>query len=513
MLSSKPIIYSDSSKIEIIGKHILVFEDKSKKLNIDDLIGYDDIKFDSINSDVLNLGVSKANFWLKFSIKNELKNSNLLLELNQALLDLVEFYKIDEYGNISIIKINENQPIKDRKHKHPNYIFDINIAQNKTEKFFLKIYSSEQIIIPIALGKAELIQESIYSKDLLAGIFTGVILIMFIYNLFIFISTKDESYLYYVSYIILLGITHMTLQGYTHKYIWPNAKEVVKYSVPLLSSSVGIAAMLFVKNFLQTKLHVPTLNKTINISILIFCISIFLSILNFQILSFQLMQINTVISSLVVFYIGYKLIKKGFRLAKFFMPAWSFLLFGSIIFLLKDFAVLPFNTFTHYSMQFGSILEVSLLSFALADRIKVLKEEKENAQAKELKEREAKERILMAQAKTLKVKVFEATKELQTKNNKLQAAYRNLEVAKSELIQKEKITALGLMAAGTAHEFNNANTIVKLALDVIEINMKYFEDYLNLIDEILPQAKEIEEQLKNSKYLKKKLNMKPSHLI
>ena len=84
-------------------------------------------------------------------------------------------------------------------------------------------------------------------------------------------------------------------------------------------------------------------------------------------------------------------------------------------------------------------MEVVLLSFALADRIKILKAEKEVAQAQELKQRKENELILKDQAETLKLRVNEATEQLKTQNSELQLAYSQLENTKAELIQKEKL--------------------------------------------------------------------------
>jgi len=498
-----PVVYSENTGSTIIGKYVWILNDKSNKLTFDEILVSD--QFNKSKSDAPNLGVSSSNFWLLFSVKNESSSSNLLLELAQPTLDKIELYTIFKNGKHTSYKTGEDQPFNQRKYKHPNYIFDLHIPQNTTQTYLMKVIGSEQIILPLTLGKSELIHESIYSKDLISGIFAGIIIIMFIYNLFIYFTTRDESYLYYVAYIILLGLTHMTLQGYTHKYIWPNSTWFIKYSIPLLSSSAGIAALLFVKNFLQTKQYVPILNKIINFSIGVFYISILLSILNRHLESFQLMQINTTLSSLLVLHVGYRVLIKGFRPAKFFMLAWSFLLGGAIVFLLKDFGIIPYNTLTNYSMQFASMIEVALLSFALADRINILKAEKEVAQTEELKQRKENQDILKNQAEKLTIQVNEATEELKTKNDKLEKAYRQVEATKAELIQKEKIAAVGRMAAGMSHGFNNDNTTVKLALGVIQLNTSLHQGYIDYLHEILPQAKNIDTQLQALENYKKEI--------
>jgi len=51
---------------------------------------------------------------------------------------------------------------------------------------------------------------------------------------------------------------------------------------------------------------------------------------------------------------------------------------------LRNFGILPFNTLTNYSSQLGISLMVTFLSLALADRINIMKEEKQQMQAESL---------------------------------------------------------------------------------------------------------------------------------
>jgi two-component system NtrC family sensor kinase len=291
----------------------------------------------------------------------------------------------------------------------------------------------------------------------------------------------------------------------------PDFPEWANKSVTLFPSIAGIAAIEFIKNFLRTKDKVPLLNKVGTVLEFVFLLSICLLLFDLPIKSFKIMQTNTMLLSIYALYIGYKIMKLGYRPAKFFLLAWTILWIGAFIYVLKDYGILPYNNFTNYTLPAGSAIEVVLLSFALADRINILKEEKETAQAEELKQREENQEILLKQADTLKYKVKEATTELRNKNNKLEIAYRRIEAAEVELIQKEKISALGLMAAGTSHEFNNANTSIQLAVDVITLNTDLQEKYDHKIDGILSQASNLEPQLTDLETFKKEIEYNSIH--
>ena len=259
---------------------------------------------------------------------------------------------------------------------------------------------------------------------------------------------------------------------------------------------------------MKTKEGTKRINYILNIIIGLFIISAILPLFKKYHIGYQGVQLSTAASSFFGLYVGFYRLRGGYKPAKYFIVGWSALLIGAFMYVLKDIGLLPYNFITVNSMQIGSAMEVVLLSFALADRINILKEEKEIAQAEELKQRREKQQILLKQADTLKYKVKRATSALQSKTDKLEAAYKLIEAAKSDLIQREKMSALTLMAAGTSHEFNNANTKIQLAVDILELNSDLQLNYVEKLHEILPKAKGIEMELDDLEAYKKKIDFK-----
>ena len=79
---------------------------------------------------------------------------------------------------------------------------------------------------------------------------------------------------------------------------------------------------------------------------------------------------------LIVFFSG----RKCYKPAYFYFVAWTFFLAGIIIFSLRNIGILPYTTFSTYVLYIGSAIEVIMLSTALADRINILRKEKEESQ-------------------------------------------------------------------------------------------------------------------------------------
>ena len=77
----------------------------------------------------------------------------------------------------------------------------------------------------------------------------------------------------------------------------------------------------------------------------------------------------------IVLGMGGYLLVKGNYWARYFMAAWSILLFGALVYVLTVFGVLPHNHLTATAIQIGSVAEAILQSLGLAAKMANLKRE------------------------------------------------------------------------------------------------------------------------------------------
>ncbi len=103
----------------------------------------------------------------------------------------------------------------------------------------------------------------------------------------------------------------------------------------------------------------------------------------------------------------------GISTAKYFLVAFSLLILGILAALFKNFGILPRVFLTEYSIQMGSAIELIMLSLALAENVKLLKAEKEEAQALLFDELKEKSRLQELANIELEQKVHERTAEIQ----------------------------------------------------------------------------------------------------
>jgi signal transduction histidine kinase len=467
-----------------------------------------------VESNVPNLGVSETTWWVEFNIRSECEDQLFLTVQKPSLDSLTLLEMID--GKLSVVsELGDFVEINNRLFPTPNYIFQLPIEKHEMKSFVLKVRSFDQIQLPLIVSSSEQIIDDVSQQQMLFGLFSGVLFVMFFYNLFLFISTRDRSYLYYVIYILIVYLTQADIMGFAYQYIWPGCQNIERYSLVVLSSLVGLAAILFFNTFLNVKSSVPTAYRIIFVFGLLYALISVLSVIGFEVVAYQLLQINAGVLAMVLLITTVILLRKGSRAAGYFLIAWSVFLLGVCVYILKDFGVLPYNSITVGTMQMGSALEVILLSFALADRINQLKKDKALEQAARLVAIEENERIVREQNVFLESKVEERTLELRDSNTSLNQTLETLKSAQVQLVDAEKMASLGQMTAGIAHELNNPINFVSSNIsplkrdlnDVFEVLDKYeliTPDLPNL-SEVLGEIQELKEEIE-LEYVRKEIN-------
>lgn len=451
--SEAQVVYKNDNDIKPIGKYIQYYID-SNNIETIQSIKNKPYLFKNSKYDVPNFGLLKTPVWIKLSIKNRTYSPNLMIEFDQSLLENIVFY---DFTSHSIFKNTSGElyPFNQRMINYHKYLYDIVILHDSTKTYFVRLQSSKEMIFPIFLGESKVIVVSNMYKNLAFGLFFGIIFSMFFYNLFVYFTVRDHIYLYYVVYILILGLTQATVEGYSFQFLWPNNTYLSVRAFFLFTALINISGIEFVRKFLNIEKILPTHNKVCFALYGVYIVSIILTLIGSFHLTYIILQNFAGLVSIFILALGAIAAKKGYRSAKFFIIAWIPLIIGIIIYVLRDINILQYNIITNYSITFGSALEVILLSFALADKINIYKKEKELSQAATLSALQENDRIIREQNSTLERKVDERTNELVATNNNLNKTLTDLKEAQTQLVEAEKMASLGQLTAGIAHEINN----------------------------------------------------------
>ena len=500
ILYAQPELQLNDSKIGTLIGESVGYHFEPSRISIQELLNKE-VVFQKGTQRALNLGATQDYVWLKIQIKNNTNEYNYKLNFAYPIIDEITFFHPTFEGKFDSITYVENK-VFERRHVDPDYLFDIFLEKNTTTTFYVRLKMTEQVILPIYIQSEQATTALIKRRSFWNGIYAGVALIMFLYNLFIYFSTKDRSYLWYVGYVLFVGATHLWIKGFSLNYIHESI-NVPGNLLTTFSCMATICGLLFTRNFLNTRVKLPMMNKGISWLIGFNIIAITIDFFVSKHIGFLLMQMITSVAIFYILIMAYYLLIKKQREAYYFTAGWTVLLLGSIVFLAKDSGILPYNMFTSYSMQIASGFEMAILSLALAARINTYRKEKEEARNKEIIALKKNEELILKQRETLEQKVQERTNELRTSNDELKEALISIKKAQQKLIESEKMASLGQLTAGVAHEINNpinfvsANiTPLKRGLDEVKELIKNYQQ-LNKdnFDKQLAEIKRFEEDI------------------
>ncbi len=232
------------------------------------------------------------------------------------------------------------------------------------------------------------------------GIYAGILFIILVYNLMLYVSTKDFTFVY--SALLLLFSWHYEMFRneefglfiFSNLTGWNYCNSLVN-PVNFFISLSALSLTFYLQSLLRLKELLPVLHKLLNVLILVFLIFALLSGFS-ETEANALIFLTVSITLLFYFIVGILSWSKGYRPARFFVIA-------DIVFIICVLSIL-FNYFGIIDtvMQIGQFKarHIGLISFfglitlATGDKIITLQKEKELAQEKALEvlEQKVKER-------------------------------------------------------------------------------------------------------------------------
>jgi two-component system, sensor histidine kinase LadS len=352
-----------------------IYIDKTKKLTINDILKHK-VTFKDNSKELLGYGFSpKFDVWIKFTLTNNHPYMiHKVLEYNNPITTYLKFY--DPYKKY---KVQEDGLFTmNKKRKSINPIFSITLNPYESKTYYLKASSYiTTLIVNLKLWNLQ----NFYQKELehqsILALFFGAMIILALYNLFIFFFTKDISYFFYFLYIFGVVIHHAIYRGIGNTYLLN--QEWIIHSIRY-ASVISSLPILFLCFFTKTFLHVkqyPIINKILNICMIFFPLSVVLFISTDDFNKFRNIP-NVMLLAYLLLITIYAAWKKN-RQAYFILIGWCAIFLAIFFMLLSSAGIFDIYHYFPYFIETSLVFEAMIFSIALADRIKQLQKDKDDA--------------------------------------------------------------------------------------------------------------------------------------
>src|ERR1700744_3248667 len=448
-------------------------EDPSGIYKITDIIA--NTGFHPIGSPLPVLKYSKSTTWLKFILKNKTTRAFVPITIGPGVIDNFDMYFADPGKSNHIINLSSGIPSRDSKLiKQNNTFINCIIFPDSVRTVYLRIKSNAPGVIPIQISSANEFFKNADSENIIVGGFIGIILIMALYNLMLFVTVRDLSYLYYVSYILLLGLSQILIRGYGVSFFLSKKDILNNFYIPFIRIFFGYSLIIFAYEFLQLKQNLKPYFRYYYLLVALYTVALICIIPGHVLLAYNLITISAAVTAVTLLFIGGLLYFKGFSPATYFMLGWGLFLVALLISIARNRGFVVHNAFTSNIILYSSALELILFSIALADKINFYRRQNSEAQLLSLTIAKENERLITEQNILLESEVNARIQQLIQTNQNLSSTIEDLKSAQIKLVETEKMASLGQLTAGVAHEINNpinfvSSNVKPLRLDFLEI--------------------------------------------
>jgi two-component system, sensor histidine kinase LadS len=464
------LIFKDQKSYELRG-HVQHLRDSSGWLSFDQVLTSQNFAADPS----LNHGFDESPYWFSVDFKNQSRYQRFLLEIAFAPLDRIDFYYPSDSGWVHKTSGDEF-PISIREFPYQHAVFKFDVKREDEVRLFIRVQSTSSVQLPAIIWEPEAFSNRAIHFQIFNGMFYGAMLIMCLYQIFLFLSTRDRVSLYYVFTLIAMMHVVSYFQGHSFLYAYPEMPQLNKYLAIFTGPIFLIFSTWLTRAFLNLKKTAPLIDKLLILNVSVNVIATFLMVTGIGNISFRFHHYAIMIHSLLALVAAGFGFYNRFRPALFYLLSWVTLLVAAVIFSMSNLGFFRgfFNP-TPLALIVACLLQMLFVSFALGNRWNILVKENQLAKESEIERKEVEKERLEEEVKL-------RTEEIQEQNEKLEEVNRI----------KDKLFSI------ISHDIKGPLTSLQLALTLTKnetISQQEFREFTHSLETRFNQTTEFIENL------------------
>ena len=419
-IEAQPVLnLSSPEQTRYLGGYWSLLRDPSAKLSLRDVRSANNAgRFVAQQDDGLSLGFTLETVWLNFRVRNlNPRVDDWLLEIDDPLLDHIEVHACrpdtQAAAVCTSVVTGDHLPYSERPLPHRTFLLPMVFSGEQIVDYYVRIQTSSSLQVRLAVHSTTNLFHCESRDNIVFGLVYGFMLLMALYNGFLFMAVRDPAYLAYVFAVLSGTLFIMTINGHAAQYLWSDNPAWANAVAPLSASAWVFFTLIFTQLFLNTRQYTTRGWHAINALMVLALGGMATALLTSY---FVAVQISTALGLMVgglVLTVSVLCWRRGNRSARYFTIAWLAYGAGTSLLILNRIGLLGNTFLTHHSATMGLVAEIIILSLAMSDKYRLMREQ------------------MVDYSRHLEVKVQERTAELEAANEQLR-----------EMAQRDGLTRL-----------------------------------------------------------------------
>ncbi len=341
-------------------------------------------RFRPSQQDVPNFRGSGGDVWLRATLLNQAGPTTVwLLRALAAASDSLTVYVVRADGHVLQLEASPAVSYA-RSHVEPSRHYNLRLPLPKGQPTVVYVRASAGPL-NLSMYEQHFFRNFTYWENFAIAAFLGSLLMLALYNLFLYASIRERSYLYYVGYVLSFSALMLQMKNLLYLWLYPllaGGRDELLHLL-LLGANI-LLGNLMARAFLETPRRVPLLDWLLRAMLLLAPLPLLLRLLSLNSAATLLSIVLPLVSCLVLIVVGTAVLRTGYRPARYYMAGWGVVVLSIVSYNLAQLNILPANGWTINSSSIAWGLEMVFLSLGLADRINLSRQAQREAQAKVL---------------------------------------------------------------------------------------------------------------------------------
>jgi len=328
-----------------------------------------------------SFGFDRSAIWFLIPLHNDTSERNWIIQAGRPHMDNLDLFLFDQQDQlVASFRHGDQVPWSERPYPHSNLLFPLELKPGQDYRLVFRAASPGAIELPLVTMSPYAFQQYDTVFQNFVGLYLGAIGVMLLFNLLLYFSIRDSSYLMYCLYLSgLLGYL-TSRESLPFQLLWPEQpwlNNAVQAASAILAT--GFFA-LFAKDFMRLRKARPRIGHAVHYAGWTLVILAPISMLVETGIVLRIISASAGFLVLPIIAITIDGIRTGYRPARYFLLSFSPLAVMIILFMLKTFSFIDSSWLIDHGFEVGSMIEAWLLSFALAYRFTMLRDENERIQ-------------------------------------------------------------------------------------------------------------------------------------